>query len=329
MTKRALRNLLMLLVAAASASLEAPRLAHRPLGQATAELVDVPDASADVITRVASATAVPSSASSSHLGFDTNVYPGDKAMDAWKSSGQYEWVGYYLSAPCHKDESWSGKRARLVDSGWGLAVIYVGQQTWGQSYAPTTQQRVVTFSKKSKSSKHKRRVTRVMTRRTVVPVAKTGDGCSASYVGAAQGTIDARDAIAQSRREGFAKGTVVFLDVEHMDRIPQRMRDYYRAWTAAVLADGAFRPGIYAHTKNASTIYDDVSDVYDAAGREDEPPFWVAGSSGFSPDRVPADVGHAFASVWQGVLDVVRTHNGVRLPIDISVASVASPSFAQ
>ncbi len=322
MTKRALRNLLMLLVAAASASLEAPRLAHRPLADATVELVDAPDATADAVTQVASTV------SSSHLGFDTNVYPGDKAMDAWKRSGDYEWVGYYLSAPCHKDDSWTGKRAHLVDNGWGLAVIYVGQQTWGQSYGPTTVKRVV-VSKKSKSAKHKRHVTRTMTRRTVTPVATTGDGCSASYVGAAQGRIDARDAIARATREGFATGTVVFLDVEHMDRIPQRMRDYYRAWTAAVLADGRYRPGVYAHTKNAGTIYDDVSDVYDQAGREDEPPFWVAGSSGFAPGRVPSDVGHAFASVWQGVLDVVRTHNGVKLPVDISVASVASPSFAQ
>jgi len=321
MTKR-LRNLLMLLVAAASASLEAPRLAHKPLAQATAELVDLPDATNDVITEVAA------NVSSSHLGFDTNVYPGDKAMDAWKSSGEYEWVGYYLSAPCHKDDSWAGKRARLVSNGWGLAVIYVGQQTWGQSYTPTTVKRIV-VSKKSKSTKHKRRVTRTMTRRTVVPVATTGDGCSASYVGGAQGTIDARDAIAQAKREGFAIGTVLFLDVEHMDRIPQRMRDYYRAWTTAVLADGTYRPGIYAHTKNASTIYDDVSDVYDTAGREDEPPFWIAGSGGFSPGRDPTDVGHAFASVWQGMLDVVRTYNGVRLPIDISVASVASPSFVE
>ncbi len=322
MTKRALRNLLMLLVAAASASLEAPRLAHRPLADATVELVDAPDATADAVTQVASTV------SSSHLGFDTNVYPGDKAMDAWKRSGDYEWVGYYLSAPCHKDDSWTGKRAHLVDNGWGLAVIYVGQQTWGQSYGPTTVKRVV-VSKKSKSAKHKRHVTRTMTRRTVTPVATTGDGCSASYVGAAQGRIDARDAIARATREGFATGTVVFLDVEHMDRIPQRMRDYYRAWTAAVLADGRYRPGVYAHTKNAGTIYDDVSDVYDQAGREDEPPFWVAGSSGFAPGRVPSDVGHAFASVWQGVLDVVRTHNGVKLPVDISVASVASPSLAQ
>lgn len=323
MTKRALRNLLMLLVAAASASLEAPRLADRSLAEATVELVDVPGATDDAVKRVAS------DVSSSHLGFDTNLYPGDKAMEAWKRSGDYEWVGYYLSAPCHKDASWTGKRAHLVSNGWGLAVIYVGQQTWGQSYAPTTVKRYVTVSKKSKSSKHKRRVTRVMTRRTVVPVAKTGDGCSASYVGAAQGRIDARDAISQARREGFPNGTVVFLDVEHMDRVPQRMRDYYRAWTTAVLADGRYRPGIYAHTKNASKIYDDVNDAYDAAGRDDDPPFWIAGSSGFSPGRDPTDVGHAFASIWQGMLDVHRTHNGVRLPIDISVASVPSPSFAE
>jgi hypothetical protein len=321
MTKRAVRNLLMLVVAAASASLEAPRLAHRPLQAATAELIDVPDATADVVTHVAS------TASSSHLGFDTNVYPGDKSMDAWKRSGEYEWVGYYLSAPCHKDNSWAGKREHLVDNGWGLAVIYVGQQTWGQSYAPTLKQSAA--SKKSKNSRQarKHRVTRTMTRRTVAPVATTGDGCSTSYVGAAQGKIDALDAIAKAQREGFANGTVLFLDVEHMDRIPQRMRDYYRAWTSAVLADARYRPGIYAHTKNAGTIYDDVSDVYDTAGREDDPPFWIAGSSGFSPGRLPTDVGHAFASVWQGMLDVVRTHNGVKLPVDISVASVASPSF--
>src|SRR4029079_5149271 len=226
MTKRALRNLLMLLVAAASASLEAPRLAQRPLAQATVELVDIPDATSGAGQSLAAnlSSSVSPNVSSSHLGFDTNVYPGDKAMDAWKSSGEYEWVGYYLSAPCHKDDSWAGKRARLVSNGWGLAVIYVGQQTWGQSYTPTTVKRIV-VSKKSKSTKHKRRVTRTMTRPPVVPGATTGDGCSASYVGGAQGTIDARRAIAQAKREGFAIATVLFLDVEHMDRIPQRMRD--------------------------------------------------------------------------------------------------------
>src|SRR5262245_3082696 len=81
----------------------------------------------------------PAAAHESYLGFDTNVYPGDNAMNAWKRTGKYDWVGYYLEAPCHKDASWSGTRARLTKNGWGLAVIYVGQQTWGKSVPASAQ----------------------------------------------------------------------------------------------------------------------------------------------------------------------------------------------
>src|SRR5689334_2849742 len=67
----------------------------------------------------------------SHAGFDTSIYPGDAAMSAWhKPSSPYEWVGYYLQAPCHRDPSWMGKRSTLRSMGWGLAVLYVGQQTF-------------------------------------------------------------------------------------------------------------------------------------------------------------------------------------------------------
>ena len=45
-----------------------------------------------------------------------------------------------------------------------------------------------------------------------------------------------------------------------------------------------------------------------------------------SPEKLPSDVGHAFAAMWQGVLDIHQTHNGVRLPIDVNVAAVPSPS---
>ena len=325
MNLKTLRNLVALAAAAVSASLEAPRLAHTSLAEATVELVDAPAAIGDAVTRTAA------NVTGSHLGFDTNVYPGDDAMNAWKRSDTYEWVGYYLPAPCHKDDSWSGRRQHLVDNGWGLAVIYVGQQTWGKKVTDAAKTRVSTFrsSRRSRSKKHHASA-RTMTRKSSKPVASKSDRCSASYVGAAQGQLDARDAIAKTQREGFPRGTVIFLDVEHMDVLPQAMREYYRAWTQMVLTDGRYRPGIYAHTRNASKIYDDVSDVYDAAGIEADPPFWVAGSSGFSPSSsTPTDVGHHFASVWQGMLDVVRVHNGVRLPIDISVASVASPSLAE
>jgi len=44
-----------------------------------------------------------------HLGFDTFAYPGDDAMQAWLTADKpYSWVGYYLSAPCHTDDSWEG-----------------------------------------------------------------------------------------------------------------------------------------------------------------------------------------------------------------------------
>jgi hypothetical protein len=69
----------------------------------------------------------------SYLGFDTSIYPGDDAMRSWRKHAKYDWVGYYLPAPCHKDGSWQGKRATLEAMGWGVAVVYVGQQTWGRT----------------------------------------------------------------------------------------------------------------------------------------------------------------------------------------------------
>jgi len=314
----------MLLAAALCASVEAPRLARTSLGAATEELVDAPSA-------IASATAhVVANVGESHLGFDTNVYPGMKAMDAWKRSGEYEWVGYYLPAACHKDDSWSGKRLALTDSGWGLAVIYVGQQTWGkrldQPTAITARSSKSRRTPRSRAHHSKHRSAGSMQRRSKKPVATAGATCAAGFVNATHGVIDAKDAIRRVAAEGFPNGTVVFLDVEHMSTIPTVMRDYYKAWTRTVLADGRYRPGIYAHTNNAESIYSDVRDVFDAAGVKSDPPFWIAGTSGFDVDKPPTDVGHQFADVWQGMLDVVRTHNGVRLPIDISVASVPSPS---
>src|SRR6476620_2076069 len=53
-----------------------------------------------------------------HPGFDTNVYPGDAMMRAWRDASPYEWVGYYLPAPCHRDASWAGKREALIGMGW-------------------------------------------------------------------------------------------------------------------------------------------------------------------------------------------------------------------
>ena len=238
-----------------------------------------------------------------YLGFDTNKYPGDDVMRAWKSapSAPYSWVGYYLSSPCHKDASWLGKRQELRDMGWGVAVVYVGQQSWG-------------------------RAPRKLSPAAIAGLEKGGTTCSADFVSAARGTADANDAIARAAAEGFGHGTVVFLDVERMDQVPEAMRQYYQAWVARLLADGRYEPGIYAHKFNADLIYRDVKPLFEAVGRDDDPRFWIASAKDFDPSKAPADVGHAFAGVWQGAIDVMKSVADLPLPIDINVSSWASPS---
>src|SRR5258708_564828 len=158
-----------------------------------------------------------------YLGFDTNIYPGDRAMSGWAKDGPYQWVGYYLEAPCHRDDSWSGKRETLSQMGWGLAVVYVGQQSW---------------------STHRR--------------STKGSTCSNKFTTAGNGARDAGDAISRVAAEGFAQGSVIFLDIERMDKVTPAMQAYYTSWTRAVLKDRRYQPGYYTHVDNAARAYADV-----------------------------------------------------------------------
>jgi hypothetical protein len=300
-----------------------------------------------VVPALAMAQETDSSRAGRHLGFDTYEYPGDDVMRAWRAEAPYEWVGYYLPAPCHSGTSWSGTRQRLAGMGWGMAVIYVGQQTWDKtprgyeiSYRTARRTKYVTKRMKTYVVRSGRRVARYVTKR--VPVKRTVripvkvhvdprerpiDDCNAQLVNATRGRMEARDAIKRTAAEGFPPGAVIFLDIEYMRATPSRMRDYYRAWTAAVLQDGRYRPGFYAHTRNAALIYADVKREYARFGMTDEPPFWISGEAdSFDQDATPDRVGHAFASVWQGVLDVVQEWNGYKLPIDVNVSHASDPS---
>jgi hypothetical protein len=282
-----------------------------------------------------------------HLGFDTYHYPGEAVMRAWHAEAPYEWVGYYLPAPCHKGRSWMGKRESLATMGWGMAVIYVGQQTWSKTprgyettYRSVRRTKYVNKRVKTYVRYNGKRVARYVTKR--VPVRRTVrvpvrvrvdpkqrplDDCNAQLVNGVRGRIEAQDAIRRTEAEGFPRGSVIFLDIEYMRSTPTKMREYYRAWTKHVLADGRYRPGFYAHTRNAALIYKDVKAEYARVGNTEEPPFWVAGNKdGFSTDKAPHEVGHSFAAMWQGVLDVMQEWNGHRLPIDVNVAAVPDPT---
>ncbi|MDB4893635.1 MAG: hypothetical protein JWL61_5490 [Gemmatimonadetes bacterium] len=237
------------------------------------------------------------------LGFDTHTFPGEKTMRAWKNEpgAPYSWVGYYLPSPCHKDGSWTGRRQLLTEMGWGLAVVYVGQQTWGR---------------KPKS----------LTPAKLAALQKAGTTCNADMLGEARGAADGADAIAVTLREGFPQRSIVFLDVERMEVMPDAMRDYYRAWARTLLADGHYRPGVYVHAHNAQVVYDDFKAEFAAAKVNEEPRMWVASGRGFDEGKAPQDVGFAFAGVWQGMLDVARAVADIKLPVDVNVSAWTSPS---
>jgi hypothetical protein len=238
-----------------------------------------------------------------NMGFDTHTYPGNKTMAAWKAApgAPYRWVGYYLPAPCHRDKSWSGKRQTLVDMGWGLAVVYVGQQTWGRTPRRLTASRMAKLDK-SKAS------------------------CNADLVTGERGRADGADAIAIAEREGFPARSIVFLDIERMEKMPPVMRAYYRAWAKRLLTDGRYRPGVYVHAHNAQVVYDDFKAEFAAAGVDEQPRMWIASGRGYEEGKAPQDVGFAFAGVWQGLIDVAHTVADIKLPLDVNVSAWSSPS---
>lgn len=230
-----------------------------------------------------------------YAGFDTSIYPGDEIARRWQSGSPYRWIGYYLPAPCHRETSWVGKRQVLTGMGWGIAILYVGHQAFEGTAAPDG----------------------------------TAGGpvlCSRTLLTEEQGRRDARDAATQAQREGFASGSVIFLDIESMRVIPDSMRAYYGAWQREMLADGRYTPGTYAHQRNAVPLFEIARSAYAHAGRRETPPFWVAGGKSFSLDRPAWSIGLPFVRIWQGALDVDRSWSGSTLRIDENVATSPSPS---
>lgn len=233
-------------------------------------------------------------------GFDTRDYPGDAVMAAWREASPYRWVGYYLPSPCYTGASWDGRRAALTGMGWGLAVLFVGEQDWPAS-VPSGD----------------------------VAGAEPGADavrCTRANLTPERGAADARAAATSAAAEGFERGTVVYLDVERVDSVSPALAGYVRAWAETLLADGRFVPGLYAHAANADALMRTASAAFGAAGRADAPPLWVVTTTGFSLRRGPTESGFPAARIWQGLLDTRETWGGHTLRIDANVASDPRPS---
>jgi hypothetical protein len=216
-------------------------------------------------------------------------------MQTWMRESPYVWVGYYIQSPCYAGAAWTGNRAALEAQGWGLAVLYVGQQAPGA--AATT---------------------------SIV----AGPDCGKKPLSREQGEADGDQAVAIASADGFPRGTTIFLDVERSDPLPPALTDYVRGWTARVLANG-YVAGIYAHKLNATAISQVQRESFTAAGITATPPFWVANSVGFELGKRPAESGYPFATVWQTPSDASETWGGVTFRIDRNVAGTRYPSRPQ
>jgi hypothetical protein len=230
-------------------------------------------------------------------GFDTRVYPGAAAMETWRQASPYRWVGYYLPAPCHTGTSWMGKRAELEGMGWGTAVLFVGEQDWGEIPGPAE-----------------------------TPAPAGPARCTQVNLTTAQGTSDAAAASAAASAEGFPAGTVIYLNVERVENVSTRLIAYTRAWIDGLLDGGRYVPGLYAHERNAEQLYAVMAAAFARRGLQEVPRLWIASSRDFDLTRSPAESPVPWAAAWQGVFEQDETWGGVTLRIDASVARSASPS---
>jgi len=232
-------------------------------------------------------------------GFDTRDHPGDGVMARWLEHSPYRWVGYYLPAPCYTGTSWVGKRSELERQGWGTAVLYVGEQDWDAiAGAPALSD----------------------------SAAAENPRCAAVNLTADQGREHGRAAADATAAEGFAAGSTIFLDVERVSAVSPELAAYVAAWFDAVARDGRYRPGLYAHERNARELTTIATDALAAAGGSGSPRLWVASGSGFDLRAAPGESGFGGATAWQGAFDVRERWGDVTLNIDANVADRASPS---
>ncbi len=111
-------------------------------------------------------------------------------------------------------------------------------------------------------------------------------------------------------KEGFAKGTVIFLDIEEGGRLPETYHLYLQDWVAE-LARAGYRAGVYCsaipvNEGGGASITDGEKHQDHANPREIV--FWVYNDAcppspgcSFSTTLLPSQGGNSLAAVWQYV----------------------------
>jgi hypothetical protein len=145
----------------------------------------------------------------------------------------------------------------------------------------------------------------------------------ALHPSAAQGQVDANDAVALAATAGFPQRSVIYLDIETGGPLSVPMMDYIRAWVENVIAQGC-RAGLYCSYLVAPAL----------AALDPRSVFWVwhlnQGNGPFQPpfpSPDPSRSGFPTAIVWQLAQNAAATVNGATLQVDLDVATIPDPSL--
>lgn len=166
------------------------------------------------------------------------------------------------------------------------------------------------------------------------------------------GSADGLAAAAAARKEGFPKGTIIFLDQEEGGRLLPEQKDYLYAWVDAVIANG-YRAGVYCSgipvkEEDSGETINTADDIKQDAGPREIAYFIAQDSCPPSPGCVlktplPKESAIEYADIWQFAQSPRRPEQttacmksyaadgncyppGLKLHVDLNTATSADPS---
>jgi hypothetical protein len=138
---------------------------------------------------------------------------------------------------------------------------------------------------------------------------RSGSSLRAAQAASAAGELDAKKAAEIARKEGFAEGSIIFLDIEEGGRASDAGHSYFRSWAEA-LAREHYRPGFYCSgimvNEGGGAKIITADDIRAHLGAIDAA-YWVfndacppsPGCVNAKEVPLPAESGVAYAAVWQ------------------------------
>jgi GH25 family lysozyme M1 (1,4-beta-N-acetylmuramidase) len=133
---------------------------------------------------------------------------------------------------------------------------------------------------------------------------------------ATEGTADGRQAVSETSSQGFAKGTVIYFDVETAGNPGVNELAYIKAWAVEVQAEG-YTPGIYCLLSAYSYIDKGLGTLAPNV------PFWISNPKNPSPHGLtfptgtmnPSQSGDPSATAWQ--YETASNYNITGIPISL------------